>query len=397
MSDIHILNDDINTSETSNKEITSKSFLEAIDSYLIWLQSLKTKDKVIFFRLLSTMINAGISILKALSILEKQEKNPVLKKILNTFIENIREWKTFSYCLWLYPMSFSAAEMWVVESWEKTWKLNSALLQLADQVEKLDSINWKIKSAMMYPSMVMIVVLWVVSIMMIVVVPKLLEIFWYNPALSLDDPINIAAMDKLPWTTQLLISISNAFTNHWLLMAILLILWIFFLLIWKQTPTWKYKWDKFLINIPVFWDINRKMILSKFSRVLSSLLSSWVSIVESLRITSEAVWNEVYKQRILLIKEDIQQWMKIYESIEWDDLFPEMLIQMVQVWEQTAKLDTIILKLADFYDEQVDNTVATINKLLEPIIIVFMAVVVWFIAISIMQPIMNLADQVSQG
>jgi len=131
--------------------------------------------------------------------------------------------------------------------------------------------------------------------------------------------------------------------------------------------------------------------------VFAWLLSSGVSVVESLKITSEAVWNEVYKQRILLLWEDVQQGIKIWESLDGDKLFPEMMVQMVQVWEQTAKLDTTIIKVAEFYDEQVDNTIRVLNKLLEPFIIVFLAVVVWFIALAIMQPIMNLADTISNG
>ena len=397
MSDIFILEDTEDTWNKSIKKWLNKwNFIDAINDYLLSMQSLKTKDKVILFRLMSTMLNAGLSILKALSILEAQEKNPVLKWILAKFIDEIKWWKWFSECLALYPSSFWDAEIWVVESWEKTWKLNASLTQLADQVEKLDSISSKLKWAMMYPAMVVIVVIWVVWVMMTMVVPKLLEIFWYDPKLSLDNPINVAAMEALPASTNFLIWISNFFTNYWLLMIIGTFVWIIFLKIWKQTPDGRYNWDKIMLNIPVFWDINRKLVLSKFSRVLSSLLASWVSIVESLRITAEAVWSEVYKQRIMMIRDDVKQWHKIYESIEWDKLFPEMLIQMVQVWEQTAKLDSIILKLADFYDEQVDNTISIINKLLEPIIIVFMAVVVWFIAVAIMQPIMNLADQVTK-
>lgn len=170
-----------------------------------------------------------------------------------------------------------------------------------------------------------------------------------------------------------------------------------FISIWKKTPSWRYLWDKFLLRLPIFGEINKKIALSKFARVLSGLMSSGVSIVESLRITSDAVWNEVYRQRIMLMGQDIKQWLKMWESLEWDPFFPPMMVHMIQVWEQTAKVDSIILKIADFYEEQVDNTIWVINKLLEPIILVFLAVVVGFIAMAIMQPIMWLADQVSQA
>jgi type IV pilus assembly protein PilC len=151
-----------------------------------------------------------------------------------------------------------------------------------------------------------------------------------------------------------------------------------------------------MLHIPVFWEINTKLTLSKFSRIFSGLLWSGVSVVESLRITAVAVWNEVYKQRLLLLSNDVQQGIKIWESLDGDKLFPDMMIQMIQVWEQTAKLDETVVKVADFYDEQVDNTISVINKLLEPFIIVFLAVVVWFIAVAVMQPIMQMADTITQ-
>jgi type IV pilus assembly protein PilC len=172
---------------------------------------------------------------------------------------------------------------------------------------------------------------------------------------------------------------------------------IFWLSLWKKTPSWKYLFDKTILDTPLFWEITQKIILSKFSRVFAGLIWSWVSVVESLKITSEAVWNEVYRQRILLLAEDVKWGIKIWESIDEDKLFPEMMTQMIQVWEETAKLDEVILQVADFYEEQVDNTISTLNKLLEPFIIVFLAVVVGFIAMAIMQPIMNLADTVSNS
>lgn len=218
---------------------------------------------------------------------------------------------------------------------------------------------------------------------MIIVVPKLLEIF--------DDK------SALPGSTKALIFISDMFVNYWYLIIFALFAGYISILLWKKTPAWKYNFDKYVLKIPIFGAITQKVVLSKFSRVFSGLMESWVSVVESLKIVSDAVWNEVYRQRILLLLEDVRQGMKMWESLEGDPLFPDIMVQMIQVWEQSAKLDSVIIKVADFYDEQVDNMAATINKLLEPFIIVFLAVVVWFIAIAIMQPIMNLADTVSQS
>jgi type IV pilus assembly protein PilC len=386
MADFLILDEDkkpwddnnVNNVSQPNKPV---SFIDKINDYVVGMQTVKTKEKVIFYRLLSTMTNAWMTVVKSILVLETQEKNPVFKKILWRFGEELKEWKNLSECLEFFPASFTEAEIWIVKSWEKTWQLNTVLVSLADQIEKVESLNWKIKSAMMYPMFIILVVVWVIAVMMTLIVPKLLDIF--------DDKTS------LPWSTQTLIAISDAFRSYWLL-AIIIFVWLYiFVWFWKKTPDWKYMYDEFLMKIPVFWGITRKLILSKFARVFSWLTSSWVSVVESLKITSTAVWNEVYKQRLLLLSEDIASWIKMWESLDWDKLFPEMMIQMIQVWEQTAKLDQTILKIADFYDEEVDNTIWVLNKLLEPFIIVTLAVIVWFIAMAIMQPIMNLADTVS--
>lgn len=387
MADFLILDDEKNSQNDNNVQnevstASSGTFMDRINDFIMSMQSVKTKEKVIFYRLLSTMTNAWMTLMKSILVLEKQEKNPVFKQILWRFGEELKEWKNLSECLEEYPASFSEAEIWIIKSWEKTWQLNKVLSDLASQIEKVESLTWKIKSAMMYPMFIIVVVIGVVAVMMTAIVPKLLDIF--------DDK------STLPASTKLLMSISDAFRWYWFLFIIIIVVIVFIVSIWKKTPDWKYIFDNVMLHIPVFWSINKKLILSKFSRVFSWLVGSWVSVVESLKITSAAVWNEVYKQRILLLSEDISIWIKMWESLDGDKLFPEMMIQMIQVWEQTAKLDQTILKVADFYDDEVDNTISILNKLLEPFIIVTLAIIVWFIAMAIMQPIMNLADTVSQ-
>lgn len=387
MADFLILDDEKKVEDNSfvNNENTkqSLSFIDKINELVISMQKIKVSEKVIFYRLLSTMTWAWMWLVKSIVILEKQEKNPVFKRIMWRFCEELKEWKSLSECLLLYPDSFWDAEVWIIKSWEKTWQLNRALSDLATQLEKVESISWKIRGAMMYPMFIVIVVIWVVSVMMIMVVPKLLEIF--------------DSKDDLPWSTKALIFVSDFFVSYWAFMIIFFILAYLGLLAWRKTANWLYILDDFKLKIPIFGAINRKLILSKFSRVFSSLVWSGVSIVESLRITADAVWNEVYKQRIMLLSEDIAWGIKMWESLDGDKLFPDMMVQMIQVWEQTAKLDQVILKVADFYDEQVDNTIWVLNKLLEPFILVTLAVIVWFIAVAIMQPIMNLWDTITQS
>ncbi len=382
MSDIIILdNKDQNTKILWKKK--GSGLLSRINNVLLSFQKIKIRDKVVFYRLVSVMLDSGMTLIKAITTLERQEKNKQLREMYQSFLINLREWKNFSECLSEYPISFSESEIGMIRSWEKTWKLNESLLSIAEQVEKIASIITKLKWALIYPAIIILVVVWVIIVMMIFVVPKLLEIFENK--------------DALPVSTKMLINMSDFLIHYWWTLVIWLVIWYIFFAVWVQTEEWRFYLDKFKLNIPKFWDIYKKYILSKFARIFSNLIASWVSVVESLRIVANSLNNEIYRQRILLLMEDVKAWIKIWESIDSDPLFPDMMVQMIQVWEQTASLDKTIIKVADFYDEQFSVTIATINKLVEPIIIVVLAVSVWFIAISIMQPIMGLADQISNS
>ena len=357
MADFLILDNEKKNDNVNNVYNRKKSwFFWQIGELFYSFQKIRTKEKIQLYRLLSTMLNAWLTLVKAVWVLEKQQKKGTYKKILMRFSENLTSWKRLSDCLADFPNDFSEAEVWMVKSGEKTWQLTDVLMELAIQTERLDSINWKIKSAMIYPTFIVLIVVYVVYV---------------------------------------LISVSEFLSNNWVFILIFLIVLYVFFFFWRRTPTWAYIFDEYVFKIPIFWPMMKKIILSKFSRIFSWLISSWVSVLESLRITAEAVWNEVYKQRILLINEDVSKGIKIWESLDWDKLFPDMMVQMIQVWEETAKLEETVLKVSDYYDEEVDNTIANINKLLEPIIIISLAIVVGFIAMAILEPIMNLADTVS--
>lgn len=382
MADFLILDNEKKNDNVNNVYNRKKSwFFWQIGELFYSFQKIRTKEKIQLYRLLSTMLNAWLTLVKAVWVLEKQQKKGTYKKILMRFSENLTSWKRLSDCLADFPNDFSEAEVWMVKSGEKTWQLTDVLMELAIQTERLDSINWKIKSAMIYPTFIVFVVVSVVYVIMTMVVPKLVEVFWDK--------------ETLPNSTKNLISVSEFLSNNWVFILIFLIVLYVFFFFWRRTPTWAYIFDEYVFKIPIFWPMMKKIILSKFSRIFSWLISSWVSVLESLRITAEAVWNEVYKQRILLINEDVSKGIKIWESLDWDKLFPDMMVQMIQVWEETAKLEETVLKVSDYYDEEVDNTIANINKLLEPIIIISLAIVVGFIAMAILEPIMNLADTVS--
>ncbi len=368
-----------NTENTQNWE-KRKTFFDSFNESMAIKQKMRLKSKLMFYRFMSTMVDSGMSLIKSVEVIRWQEKNKTVQIMLEDVIANLRAWQTLSASLWKYYNTFWSSEVAILESGEKTWKLNSVLKDLANQIEKVSSISWKIKAALIYPVAVILIAFAVVVVMMVFVVPKLLELF--------------TDANDLPAVTRALIATSDFFINSWYLIIIGFFLIVVFTKAWWKTKEWRYYLDYIMLKLPIFWWLTKKVILSKFARILSGLLWSWVSVVESLKIVSEALWNEVYRQRIMLLQMDIKKWIKIWESLDGDKLFPPMLVQMVQIWEQTAKLDSTIVKIADFYDEEVDNVVSIINKLLEPIIIVFIAMVVLFIALWVMQPIMSLTEQI---
>jgi type IV pilus assembly protein PilC len=280
-------------SGTQTQKQKTEFSLEAIDAWLISKQKVKLKQKVIFFRLLATMANAGLPILKSLSILEKQEKAPVMQRVYAKILQDIKGGKNLSAALRTFDGMFTDAEASIIESGEKTGRLNMALVQLADQVEKVDSITKKIKGALIYPCAIIVVMFGSITVLMTMVVPKLVELF--------------GDRTKLPPLTQFLMSTSDFFVGYWWAMIGACIIAFILVLFWKQTEEGHFRFDAIMLRIPIFGAVLRKVILSKFSRVLSNLLSSGISIVESLRIVSEVVGNEVYRQRILILREDVKR------------------------------------------------------------------------------------------
>lgn len=361
-----------------NQVIAEKeSVTEYLRKFLFTQWTISLRQKVVFFRILATMVNASLTILKSLTALKKQEKDKKMIKFYDYMIERIQSGTTMHESLGSYYGCFSDAEVSIIEAGERTGKLNTALVQIADQTEKVDSITRKIKGAMTYPMIMIVGMVACVAILMVKVIPTLTGFFW--------DPEN------LPEATRMIITVSDFFINYWLLILLVVSGSVFGVKVWKKTKSWKYHFDGIMLKMPIYGPLITKVVLSRFSRIFSNLLGSGVAVVEAIRIVSGAVGNEVYRQRLLLLRQDIKNGQKIAESLEDDPLFPDLLISMIRVGEETAQIGTTVIKIADFYDEEVDIAIGGIQKLIEPIILVIMAVVIGFLAIGIFQPIMNLA------
>jgi type IV pilus assembly protein PilC len=371
--------------------VQKTGLLESINEYLAKMSRVKTADKVSFFRLLATMVNAGISILRALNILSEQAENAHMKTIIKGLVEKIESGSSFSESLSSYPKVFSEAQVGMIESGEASGRLNQTLLQIAIEAEKSSALLSKIKGAMIYPVVVIFIMLGAGFAVMTFVMPKIKEMF-------------TSLGGQLPAMTQAMISVSDFMVGTtmglsnalWVVLVFIAVVFIF--IKWKHTSSGRYLWAEAMFYIPVFGTLSKKVALARFCRGLSTMISSGISIIKALTITAASVDNAVYEKRILQIADDVRQGITMAENMKDDEKhFPAMVVGMISVAEQTAQIDTISEKLAEYYEDEVNDMVKGLSALLEPLIIVVLGAAVGFLVIAVMLPILSASDLASNA
>lgn len=346
---------------------------------LVEHSAIKIQAKANFFHLLAVMVNAGIPMVRSLKSLMAQEASPRLKGILEKMAESIEGGESLSESMMEFPDVFTEQEIGMTESGEASGQISRVLNNLADDTEKAYMIKSKIKGAMMYPMIVFLLLIGVVTAMMVFVIPKLTDLF-------------ATSGNELPLITKIVVGISDFMINEkWLLMTGVLGAVLLFM-VFKRTDFGRYAIDQFKISMPIFGPLYKKAYLSRFARSLSNLLDSNISIIKAMEITANSIGNEVYRKRLLLAMEDIKQGIPLAESLAESVLFPPMLINMIDVGEKTAQIDEIAGKVSQFYENELDNTIAGISKIIEPVVLVIIGVSVGTIVAAIMLPIMKLAD-----
>lgn len=344
------------------------------------ISSIPLRVKVAYFQMLSVMINAGMPLTKSLNIIYEQEENKRFKNIIKTVLEKVEGGLSLSDAMIEHLGVFTEAEIGLVKSGEVSGQLNSILKQLAIQIEKNAAIKSKIKGAMIYPVLIFCIMFVAIAVVMILVVPPISALF-------------LESGKELPAPTKVLITLSNFSVNYWQEVSIGLLIAVVLIGFYKRTPQGKYVWDKIMLMIPIFGPLRKKVIISQFARNLGNLLGSGISIIRALKIVADALGNEVYRKRIMLMSEDIKRGLKLADNLaESDDIFPPVVANMIAVGEQTAQLDSLTGKIADYYEEEVDNYVKNLMKMLEPIIMVTIGVVVGGMVAAIMLPIMDLTS-----
>jgi type IV pilus assembly protein PilC len=347
----------------------------------------KVKSKVLtsFTRQLATLVDAGLPLLRGLRVLEKQERHPTLKRILGELATSIEGGSTFSEALAQHPKVFNRLFVNMVKAGELGGVLEVVLNRLSEFMEKAQKIKGKVIAAMFYPTAVMTVAVVILLVLMVVVVPKFKTIF--------ADMLEGAG---LPGFTLFVLAISDAIANNILATLGVVIGFFILLKIFSKTKFGRRILDKLKLNMPVLGPVFSKVAISRFSRTLGTLVSSGVPILQALTIVKETSGNVVVSNAVALVHESVKEGETITAPLEASNVFPPMVISMVDVGEQTGALPEMLMKIADNYDDEVDNAVSAMTSLLEPIMIVFLAVIVGSIVIAMFLPLIKLMEGVGE-
>lgn len=367
------------------KEVTAneggiRGLYNRLNKALMSHSSVKTKEKATTFHLLSVMINAGIPMIRALkSLYSQMDKNPRMQMVLSALALKIEEGSSLSVATSDFRDVFTDAEISMIQSGEESGQLSRVLETLALDTEKAYMIKSKVKSALMYPTIVFLMLIAVMAAMMIYVVPKLTVLFE-------------SFGGDLPLITRIVVGISDFLINQGFLIAGVIVVATVFFFFFRKTYTGRYVIDGVKLKIPIFGQLLKKSYLARFARSLSNLLDSDVSIVRTLTITADSIGNEIYRRRLMMAVEDIKQGIPLAENLTESSLFPPMLVNMIDVGEKTAQLDEITAKVAKFYEEEVDTAVAGFSKIIEPVILGFVGLGVGAVVAAVMIPVMKLSN-----
>jgi type IV pilus assembly protein PilC len=339
-------------------------------------------DLVLFTRQLATMIDAGLAMVQSLQALADQTTNKVMRDVIRDICTRVEGGDSFSEALQKHPKAFSRLYVCMVAAGEKGGLLAEILGRLAVYLENAARLRKKVKSAMMYPTVVTIVAILITIFLLIKVVPVFGEIFKSFGA-------------GLPAPTQFLINISQ-FVQKFILLILVgggggVYGWLYFI----KTPTGRAFWDTYRIKLPIFGSIAHKICLARFTRTLASLVRSGVPILEVLQIVSQTVGNVVMEKAIKASALDIERGESISVALAKHPVFPVMIIRMVTAGEQTGKIDNMLERIADFLDEEIETTLSGLTSLIEPILIVFLGVVVGGMVICMFLPIFKMPEIVS--
>ena len=354
---------------------------------IVLFQRRKVKSKVlmIFTRQLATLIDSGLPLLRSLNVLAKQERDKVMKKTIDKLADSVQSGSTFSDALALHPKVFNDLFVNMVKAGEVGGVLELVLTRLSEFQEKAAKIKNKIISAMVYPIIVMTMALGILCFLLVFIVPRF-EVIFHD--LLGDKP--------LPPVTQFVIGFSGFMQNHGLILLGIIVAIGFLYNLVGRTGRGRLVIDNFKLRMPLFGNLNRKTAISRFARTLGTLVTSGVPILQALNITRETAGNAAIARAIARVHDSVKEGESIVQPMEASKVFPPMVVSMVDVGEETGKLPEMLLKIAEVYDDEVDNAVAALTSMLEPIMIVFLAVIVGTIVLALFTPLISIITGLQQ-
>ena len=347
--------------------------------------SVKPRILSIFTRQLATLIEAGLPLMRSLHTLAKQERNPVMRSTMSSLATSVESGSTFSEALAQHPGIFNKLYVNMVKAGELGGVLEIVLARLAEFQEKSQKIKGKVIAAMVYPLVVLVIAMLILSFLLVFIVPKFQAIF--KDALGPDHP--------LPGITLFVIAISNVFVSQWYLIIGGVVLLVIGYKVFSSSTAGSIILDRLLLRMPIFGDLANKTAISRFSRTLGTLISSGVPILQALNITRETAGNHVVASAIGKIHDSVKEGESVVGPMEASSVFPPMVTSMVQVGEETGQLPDMLVKVADVYEGEIDNVVTSLTSILEPIMIVMLAVIVGTIVIALFLPMISLITGMS--
>ena len=346
---------------------------------------IKLKDLSIFCRQFSTMIDAGVSLVRALDVLEEQTENPKLKRILREIQTEVESGQTLSKAMQRYPRVFNNLFIGLIRAGEVGGVLEEALQRLSHFLEKDMELKRKVKAALTYPAIVVVVAILIVLGLCTFIVPKFIELF------------RDLGVKELPWMTQFLVDFSDFLKTRWYIgLAMVVIGWLA-IKYFGTTRVGRRVIDRMKLKVPVFGKLGHRIALARFSRTLSTLLVSGVPILQALETVAGTVGNEIIAEAIMNARARIREGDKINEPLLKSKMFPPMVVHMISIGEESGALDQMLSKVAEFYEGEVESALASLTSAIEPIMIVFLGVCVGFIVIAMFLPLISVIQNLTGG
>lgn len=340
---------------------------------------IKFDELVNFTRQLATMINAGLPLATALSILEEQGKSE-MAKLTGNLLKDVEGGLSFSAALSKYKDNFSRIYIQLVRAGEVGGVLDSVLDRLAVAMEKEKDFRAKTRGAMVYPIIIILAMIAVAVVMMVAVIPKLTAMYQDFGA-------------QLPAATKVLMSVSDFFVNSWWVIALIVAGLIVALRAFKKTPQGEKTIDGFFLKVPIIGVLKQKVVLTDFTRTLSLLLGAGVSLLEALDIVAAAIGSAVYREQLREVNSQVEKGVTLSDAIARYENFPSILHQMIAVGEETGKLDEILAKISEYFEKESEYAIKNLTTAIEPMIMIFLGIGVGFIVIAIIMPIYSLTSQ----